>query len=147
MKAASRQRAERYRRALLGILGRPLTARDGVREPRLVRAEKRLGLALPSALRDYYLLAGAAAENREHNRLFAPEELVVEEDRLLFMEENQGVVTWGAALGRGPRADPVVWQRVNGDRPQWYSEELTFSAFILSNLAWQRGLPERTPRR
>jgi hypothetical protein len=108
-----------------------------------VRAEKRLGLALPPALRDYYLLAGAAAENREHNRLFAPEELVVEEDRLLFMEENQGVVTWGAALGRGPRADPVVWQRVNGDRPEWYSEELTFSAFIIASLAWA----ERTPRR
>jgi hypothetical protein len=108
-----------------------------------VRAEKRLGLALPPALRDNYLLAGAAAENREHNRLFAPEELVVEEDRLLFMEENQGVVTWGAALGRGPRADPVVWQRVNGDRPEWYSEELTFSAFIIASLAWA----ERTPRR
>jgi hypothetical protein len=113
--------------------------RDGVREQRLVRAEKRLGLALPAALRDYYLLAGAAAENREHNLLFAPEELIVEEGRLMFMEENQAVVTWGLPLGPGKRADPTVWQRVNSDRPEWYSEELPFSVFVLENLAWQRG--------
>jgi hypothetical protein len=99
-----------------------------------------LGFSLPSALRDYLLLAGGARENREHNRLLPPEELAVEDGYLVFMEENQSVVDWGIPLTLARRADPEVWQRVNGDEPEWYSEELRFSEFILKNLAWQRGV-------
>jgi hypothetical protein len=136
----SERRVATYRRSLRLIFGRPLVARDGVPELRLRRAEQRLGIGLPAAMRDYYLVAGAASENREHNRLCTPEELLVEEGRLLFMEENQAVVDWGVPVRSRKRADPEVWQRVNGDEPEWYSEELPFSVFILKNLAWQRGV-------
>jgi hypothetical protein len=133
-------RIAKYRRLLRAILGRTPLVSDGVRESRLRRAEKRLDLILPAAMRDYYLLAGAAAENREHNRLFAPEELAVEESHLIFMEENQAVVHWCIPLASMKRADPEVWQRVNNDVREWYSEQMTFSVFIVENLAWQRGI-------
>ena len=134
------RRVAKYRRTLRVIFGRPLITRDGLPEQRLRRAEKRLGMPLPAAMRDYYCVAGAASENREHNRLFTPEELFLEEGRLLFMEENQAVVHWGVPLRSKRRADPEVWQRVNGDKAEWHSEQMAFSAFILKNLAWQRGV-------
>ena len=134
------RRTRRYGRALLRIFSRPLRKGDAVPEARLRRAEKRLGVALPGAMRDYYLLAGSAAENREHNVLFTPDELALEGGYLVFMEENQAVVHWGIPLSLTRRADPQVWQRVNADIPEWHSEDMTFSVFIVKNLAWQRGV-------
>jgi hypothetical protein len=143
-----------YRRTLAKVFERCLVRRDAVPEARIKAAEHRLGFTLPGALRDYYLLAGLAKENQEHNRLFGPEALVVEGRYLLFMEENQEVVHWGLRVPLGRSADPPVWQRVNGDRPRWYSEKMPFSVFIVKNLAWQRGvklsnaeLPQRSGTR
>ena len=134
------RRSRGYRRALEAIIGRPLFRRDGESEAGLRGAERRLRVALPGAMREYYLLAGAARENREHNRLYRPSELVIEDEHLLFMEENQSVVHWGFPLSPEKGADPEVWQRTNGDTPEWYSEEMPFSVFIIENLAWQRGI-------
>jgi hypothetical protein len=135
----SDRRRRRYASALERVFGRLLTGKDGASDARLRKSEKRLGTRLPASLRDYFLAAGLASENCDHNRLFLPEELRVEGGHLLFMEENQAVVHWGIPLTAARKADPTVWQRVNGDAPQWFSEELPFSEFILKNLAWQRG--------
>jgi hypothetical protein len=137
---ASERRIAEYKQALLTILGRPLNARDRVLESRLRRAEKRLSIALPPAVREFYSVAGAAREVREHNRLLHPEELVIEQGCLVFMEENQAVVHWGVPLRLKRRADPRVWQRAHGEKRRWYSEKMAFSEFILKNLAWQRGV-------
>jgi len=48
---------EDYRRAF-EKLGHPLTARDAIPPGELTKAEKKLGVQLPAALRDYYLVAG-----------------------------------------------------------------------------------------
>ena len=135
---ANAGRTTAYTDALNLIFGRRLLARDGISEARLARAEKRLRFSLPSAVREFYSLAGAASECREHNHLYWPEDLNVEDERLVFMNENQGVVDWAVSLGQ--KADPEVWQRVSEDDAPWYSEEMTFSVFILKNLAWQRGV-------
>jgi hypothetical protein len=134
------RRSRGYRQAVEAIIGRPLLRRDGESDARLRRAERRLHLALPGAVREYYRLAGAATENREHNRLYRPSELVIEDEYLVFMEENQSVVHWGFPLPLERGADPEVWQRTNGDTPEWSSEEMPFSLFIIENLAWQRGI-------
>ena len=133
-------RISTYRIALRQIFGRPLSARDGIPESRLALAERRLRIGLPPAVREFYRLAGAARECREHNHLYSPEDLNQEDGRLVFMNENQGVVDWAVSLGSRQRADPEVWQRVGEDNAPWYSEEMTFSVFILRNLAWQRGI-------
>jgi hypothetical protein len=141
------RRIAEYTRALGLVFGRPLTRRDRVPESRLRRAEERLRLPLPPAIREFYGLAGAARETRAHNRLFHPEDLVVEGNHLVFMEENQAVVHWGIPLSQKRRADPEVWQRVDEDGARWYSEEMAFATFILKNLAWQRGVELSSKRR
>lgn len=94
-------------------------------------------------MREYYLAAGEANRlNRAHNILFRPEELRFEQNYLIFMEENQAVVHWGIAMSDLAHPDPAVWQRVNGDSPEWYSEEMDFSTFIAKNLLWQAGIDE-----
>ena len=128
------------RRELERVFGRCLSARDGVEEGRLRRAEQRLRIQLPSALRDFYNVAGSARETCEHNRLYLPEDLFVEDGHLVFMEENQAVVDWAVTIGARTTSDPEVWQRVNDEDARWCSEKMTFTEFILKNLAWQRGV-------
>ncbi len=114
---------------------------DGTSEQALAQAESRLGLRFPVALREYFLIAGNADDaNRAHNVLFRPDEFVLEDEYLVFMEENQAVVHWGIPMDHLDEPDPDVWQRVNGLEPVWYSEELPFSSFMIKNLAWQAGL-------
>ena len=133
-------RIQLYRALLAKVYGRPLRRSDGESVTRIQKAERRLGFRLPAAMRDFYLVAGRAPENLEHNRLAPPEHLDVEGRYLVFMEENQRVVDWGLRLSMIATADPNVWQRVNNDPPKWYSETMPFSIFILENLAWQRGV-------
>jgi hypothetical protein len=133
-------RLERYQDILERILERDLSAGDGTSEEALAQAESRLGLRLPVALREYFLISGNADDaNRMHNVLFRPDEFIVEDGYLVFMEENQAVVHWGILVDHLHEPDPDVWQRVNGLEPVWYSEELPFSSFMIENLEWQAG--------
>jgi hypothetical protein len=134
-------RLGQYRKILERILERDVLEADGVSEEAFAQAESRLWLRLPVALREYFLIAGNADDaNRMHNLLFRPDEFIVEDGYLVFMEENQAVVHWGIPIDRCDEPDPSVWQRVNGPEPEWYSEELPFSSFMVKNLAWQAGL-------
>jgi hypothetical protein len=131
-------RLERYRDILKRVLERDLSAGDNTSEETLAQAESRLGLRLPMAFRECFLVAGNADDaNRMHNVLFRPDEFVLEDGFLVFMEENQAVVHWGIPVDHLHEPDPDVWQRVNGLEPVWYSEELPFSSFMIKNLEWQ----------
>ncbi|MFN7972773.1 MAG: hypothetical protein U0166_10565 [Acidobacteriota bacterium] len=126
-----------YRELGQRYLGGSVTGKDGVPEEQVILAESRLGFALPCALRDYYLVLGAVPKlNRVHNRLLAPSELQPEEGFLVFLEENQGVVSWGIPLSIIAEEDPVVWQRTNTPPFRWLSEEKTFVAFLESMFTW-----------
>ena len=129
-----------WHRGLVRALGRELATSDAIPRERLAKAERRLGLVLAETVLDFYLRAGAAPELQAHNRVREPEALAVEEGFLVFMEENQNVVDWGIPLRAGHEPDPEVWQRVNGDQSEWYSEEMPFSTFIVKNLAFTRGV-------
>lgn len=133
------ERVDQYRETLNHILERDIGREDATPAARLDASEKRIGRRLPSAVRELYLLAGEAQELREHNRLVEPEDLEIDDGYLVFMHENQDVVQWGI---RVPFAgdDPEVWQCVNGDVPDWFSEDVPFSKFIVRNLAFQRGV-------
>lgn len=71
-----------------------------------------------------------------HNRLLSPDELVGGEDHLIFMEENQKVVSWGVRAEDLQRPDPEAWQRNNAPPVAWFSEEKTVSELFDSMLAW-----------
>ena len=126
---------EKYRNAF-NELGLALSDDDGIRAP--ARKMETSGTVLPRALEDYYSVCGQHEVNQRQNRLLLPGDIYVADDRLVFMEEEQGAILWGVLPSK--EADPEVWQgvKVVGD-PQlyWYREELALSDFICAMWRWQ----------
>jgi hypothetical protein len=121
-------------------LARPLTPDDGVPETSVADAEDRLGLRLPAVLRSYYLLAGRFDQfNQAHNRLLGPEDWSVDGGKLVFLDENQCVVSWGVEAVESPDDDPPVYQgpNVRGQPTEWYPEHETCSEFLIVTLHLQ----------
>ncbi len=134
------QFAPQYSAALRELIERELTSADGMDPTLLAACEQRLQLKLPVALREYYLLAGQLPLNQEHNRLYLADDLRIEDGKLLFMEENQYVVFWGMNVPQLQQPDPEVFQAVNASPLEWYSQEVSFSEFIIKMWRWQHGL-------
>jgi len=123
----------------VAYLGRGLARRDGLSEAVIARAEKLLGVRLPEALREYYACAGnASGLNEAHNHFRNPRDLYFEGEYLMFMDENQAVVSWGIKRADLGEADPVVWQRNNTPPEEWYSEEKSFTELMASMFEWYK---------
>jgi hypothetical protein len=121
-------------------LGMELRTEDGIPESEIAVAEGKIGVRLPAALRDYYLVAGNERRlNRIHNRLYEPEKWVVHLDNLVFMEENQAVVFWGVPLKQFAFEDPEVNQapKYKGQPHAWFLEHKSCSTFLRVTLHWQ----------
>lgn len=125
--------------------GCPLTERVAVAERAIAAAEKRLGVAVPAALRGYYLVAGREQRfNTSFQRMLPVSEWSVDDGRLIFMEENQAVVFWGVDVRSRRSADPPVFQGVNDEPIAWYPESPRCSEFlsvILQLQAVSGGMP------
>ena len=126
---------DQYRR-VYESLGHPLTHREGRSETRIRAVERRLGVRLPKALRDYYLVAGTERRfNHIFNHLYAPEECFISGEKLVFMEENQAVVLWGTVAGRtGRRSTRLSGGERLSDR--WHLRTMLFR-FPFSHAPWQ----------
>jgi hypothetical protein len=130
-------------RCAFASLGFPLMARDGITEARIAAAERKLGVGLPGALRDYYLVAGKERSlNHAHNHLCAPDEWEIHSRKLIFMEERQAVVVWGVSARSDPTGDPPVFQgtMVDDEPSGWYREHAHCSAFLVAMLYWHAAL-------
>src|SRR5262245_45041251 len=120
---------ELYRSAFEN-LGRPLISKDAIPARWILKAESDLGVNVPKALCDYYLVAGRESQfNRFQNRLLRPDEWFVDKGRLVFFEENQVVVVWGISATPRQTEDPPVEQGVNGETIEWYPEHENSSVF------------------
>ncbi|MFC8202063.1 SMI1/KNR4 family protein [Streptomyces sp. NPDC057298] len=89
---------------------------DGWGEADLVAAEERLGLRLPLALREAYLLLGRRRDlTSNHDVLLSPSDLYVDEakEALVFRHENQGASSWGILLDKLVDEDPAVFIRAD----------------------------------
>lgn len=87
--------------------GRPLEPGDGCGPDELAAAERRLGVPLPAALREAYLLFGRRSDlTSNHDTLLAPDQLYVSDGALVYRVENQGCAFWGVLLADLERADP-----------------------------------------
>jgi hypothetical protein len=129
--------SEEYRQAFAS-LGRPLGREDETPEKELLAAEGKLGLRVPSSLREYYRVAGGAADfNCVYDRLLAPADWVIERGRLVFMEENQAVVLYGTTASRVPEDDPPTSMATNGDDLRWSRVNDRCSVFLLVMLHWE----------
>jgi hypothetical protein len=108
----------------------------GVAERELDAAERRLGVALPEALREWYRGFGARDDVwNVQDRLLSPRELDFTGDLLIVCRENQDVVEWGierAALGA---ADPPVVLVDPGRPSDRHVEAAQVSLFTLQMLA------------
>lgn len=121
---------EHYR-GLFEVLGYPLAVDSGTPAKEIEKAEKRLNVKIPSALRDYYLVAGREKRFSQClNRLIAPDKWSIDQGRLIFMEENQAVVSWGIPTRNSKVDDPIVSQGINDDSITWHSERRRCSQFL-----------------
>jgi hypothetical protein len=127
-------------RAIFATFGHPLSERTGLSSELLTAAEKRLGVQIPAALRDYYRVAGRERRfNTCHNRLLPPRDWSLDRQRLMFMEENQGAVLWSISTRNPESVDPRVFQGINEeDEPiTWAREHRRCSEFLAVMLHWQ----------
>ena len=75
----------------------------------IATTERRLGFALPASLREWYLHSGSRYDVwNVQDHLVPLSELCVEEDRLVFFRENQGVVHWSIPISTLSLPDPPV---------------------------------------
>ncbi|MFI6285808.1 SMI1/KNR4 family protein [Streptomyces sp. NPDC051018] len=91
-----------------------LESGDGWAEADLVAAEERLGVRLPAALREAYLLFGRRRDlTSNHDVLLGPAQLYVDDakEALVFRHENQGAASWGILLDSLQDDDPAVFIR------------------------------------
>jgi hypothetical protein len=101
--------AWRFIRGFAKAYGVGIRSGDGNTVAELDAAEKRLGVALPAAVRDAYRLFGRRDDlTRVQDRLLTPQELELADDGrlLVFRAENQYVTRWGVRLTGEP--DPPV---------------------------------------
>jgi hypothetical protein len=111
-----RSRAWNFIRGFVGHWASPLESADGWSEADLAAAEERLGVRLPAALREAYLLFGRRRDlTSNYDVLLDPAELYVDDVReaLVFRHENQGAASWGILLDGLQDEDPAVFSRTD----------------------------------
>ncbi|GAA1222450.1 hypothetical protein GCM10009665_10850 [Kitasatospora nipponensis] len=90
----------------------PLQPGDGWSMAEIEAAERRLGLVLPVALREAYLLLGHRTDlTSNHDTLLKPDELHVVDGALVYRVENQGAASWGVLLADLNDEDPATVMR------------------------------------
>lgn len=103
----------------------------------LLESETRLGVKLPSSVRDWYCRDGAVRILAEHSNTDPPEEVehlkIVDwrSHRLLPIRyENQGVCTW--AIDLDGSEDPPVYVDVDTGGKEWQLFSPAFSQYVFS---------------
>jgi hypothetical protein len=107
----------------------PLQACDGV-----VPDE---GMVLPTALREWYVLAGARKDIwSRQDHFLRPNETHRNAEFHVFMVENQSVVEWGIRSVDMTANDPPVFVSSVDDPKVWLKENDTVSEFALEMFAY-----------
>jgi hypothetical protein len=115
-----RQRARDFIAEFAAAWARPLAPGDGYSEDLLWAVGERLGVRLPAALREAYLLFGRRFDlTARQDPLLTPDRLRMDDSEgvIVFRRENQGCAEWAVAVTDpwNPE-DPPVYVRV-GDKP------------------------------
>lgn len=85
-------------------------------------AEKRLGIKLPQTLKEFYLAAGNLPQITSSFEYFDKlSELSIEDNRLLFLTENQGTCRWAIDLDTNK-----IWMRTR----EWQEDDTDIDTFI-----------------
>jgi hypothetical protein len=137
--------ADRYRFAFAN-LGRRLTNVDSISAAEIATHERRLNVRFPTALREYFLVAGKADDfNRAYDRILKPHELSIEGKALVFLEENQDVVFYGTRIGAIDTPDPPVYMAAPNEPNRWFKVNDRCSTFLEVMLQWEAAVSEAMP--
>jgi hypothetical protein len=108
---------------------------DGCPSQSISEAEERLQTALPAALGEWYALAGRRRSVWScQDHFLEPEQLCIEQDKIIICVENQGVVTWAISLNRLFNDHPPVLVSDQRDSSRWIEETSSVSLFALSQM-------------
>lgn len=100
---------------------------SGMSEEEIVGCENRLGVSIPNELRTLYLKAGKDdALMSSFNNFAKLDQLYIKENKLIFIDENQGVCSWGVSLND---KEPIVYMYLE-DSNEWIAEEVNLAQFI-----------------
>lgn len=109
---SDRERAWAFISSFAAAWGDALAENDGTPGVELAQAEAMLGCSLPTALHEFYTLAGSRSDMvANQDPLLPPDEMFVHDDCggvLVFRSENQGCAVWGVRLTDLDRDDPPV---------------------------------------
>lgn len=118
------------------MLNRALAKRDGFSKVLIEKTEKRLGFALPQVLRDFYLiLCNNERFSQSFSRFIWPADLELVHEKLIFLEENQGVCFWAIDLKEFNNHNFTVYQTPTDG--EFFSEHVDLKEFIRINLYYQ----------
>lgn len=117
------------------ILGRTLDASEGLDIQSIEAAEKKLSVKFPEALKDFYLNVGKINLFTDGFEFFAkPKQIYIKGNKLVFLEENQAVLSWGIDLKDLSKDVVPVYHSSNiGDSEDdiiWYTEALPLPEFL-----------------
>ena len=122
--------ASQYKK-LFDTFGSPLGRSQAIDSALLKKAEQRLGIKIPAALRAYYEVAGnERVFNRAQNRFMSPAKWFVDRRQLVFLQENQSVFWWAVSLKSPGAQDPMVSQGLNDEKIAWHKQASKCSTFI-----------------
>lgn len=116
------------------ILGRNLLPQEGIDIDDIYKVEKTLNCKIPNTLVDYYTQIGKIELfTNGFNQFVAPEELLILDNKLVFLEENQGVLYWAIDLDEN-----TVYQTSDLNvNTTWYKEDFKLPSFLEMMLYFQ----------
>lgn len=110
----------------------PVRFEAGIRPRDLDRAESRLAVSLPLAVRELYERFGNRADVLSPvDRLLAPTELEVRDGVLVMLREAQNVVRWGVRVADLRDEDPPIVVSRPAGASRWIEQSPSTSAFAL----------------
>ena len=124
-------------REVIGQWYRPLDTGDGCPVEELVAVEERLAIKLPTALREWYQIAGRRKDVwSKQDFLLLPEILEIHEGYVVFLVENQGVWRCAVRVEECEHEDPPVYISDLDDETLWNRQSLSVSMFAIELLAY-----------
>ena len=124
-------------------LGRPLDATSGVLPDQIRTREADLGVRLPSAVREFYGLAGRRHDlfsNQDVLLSIVGRQMYVDAGALIVRHENQGVCRWGILTEHLDQEDPpvvVLGGLADKSQERWVPWTETFSAAVVQWLVYE----------
>ena len=119
------------------LLNRPLKKSDGMSESEIKAVEEKLNISLPEILKEFYQCVGNLEMFMDAYEYFI--EPYIFDNKLVFLEENQGVCIWGIALNELTDNNAQVYMCTDTEKKntEWYEENVTLLQFIQISIYYQ----------